>query len=85
MLIFSLNNESTSFWTRGPMISIAGMATEYAIAHDLNHIFRNLSLKPILTEISVKEIMPVVMIPIIMAKAIFCFMVIIEIMNRLSG
>ena len=60
-------------WTRGPMNTIAAITTADAIAHDLVHIFRKPSIKPILILINVKEIIPVVTIPIRRAKPILCF------------
>jgi hypothetical protein len=74
--VYCLNMRSTMLCTRGAMMSIAGIATAYAIPHDLNQIFRKLPVNPIFTEMSVKEIMPVVTMPIIMAKAILFFMVV---------
>ena len=52
---------------------MAGITTKYAMPHERNQTLRNLSLKPMFIEISVKDIIPVVTIPIIIAKAILFF------------
>ena len=57
----------------GAIIKIVGTATKYAIPHDLNQIFKKLALNPMFTDIKVKDIIPVVITPIISANAILLF------------
>jgi len=56
---------------RGVIIKIVGIATTYARPHDFNQIAEKLSLNPMLTDITVKETIPVVITPIINVNAIF--------------
>jgi hypothetical protein len=66
----------------GAIIKIAGITTIYAKPHDFSHTLRNLSLKPMLIAMSVNEIMAVVTIPIIMAKAILFFIFFVLLFNK---
>src|SRR5579885_1022924 len=52
---------------------IAGMTTTYAIAQDFNQIVKKRSVKPMLIEMRVNEMIPVVIMPMIRANAIFDF------------
>lgn len=58
---------------RGAIIKIVGIATKYAILHDLNQIFKKLALNPMFTDIKIKDIIPVVITPIIKVNATLFF------------
>jgi hypothetical protein len=53
------------------------MTTTYAMPHDLSQIRKKASVKPIFTEIRVKEIIPVVTMPMRRAKSILFFTAVI--------
>jgi hypothetical protein len=55
------------------MNSIAETASTYETSHDLNQVSKNFSLNPKLIAIITKDIMTVVIMPIMRAKSIFCF------------
>ena len=52
---------------------MAGITTKYDVLQALSQITAKLGTNPILMEIKVKEMIPVVMIPMIIAKAILFF------------
>ena len=52
---------------------MAGITTKYDVLQALSQITAKLGTNPILMEIKVKEMMPVVIIPMIIAKAILFF------------
>ncbi len=49
------------------------MTTTYAIAQDFNQIVKKRSVNPMLIEMRVNEMIPVVIMPMIRANAIFDF------------
>jgi len=61
--------------TLGETIKITGIATAYAKAHDLNHTDKNPVLNPMFTDITVNVTNPVVMLPIVIANNILCFII----------